>query len=107
MQVAVFDFDGTLTRSDTLGPFLREVAGTVALARAFAADAARIALAAAGRASRDDAKERMLQRLLGGRAHEDLARLGHDFGARVAKDRLRSEMLARLRWHERSGHEIA
>ena len=107
MKVAVFDFDGTLTRTDTMAPFLREVAGTPALLRAFAADAIRMTLAAAGRGSRDDAKERMLQRLIGGRQHAELVAHGRDYGARVAKERLRSEMVARLRWHEREGHEVA
>jgi phosphatidylglycerophosphatase C len=107
MIVAAFDFDGTLTRSDTLGPFLREVAGTPAFMLAFAADAPRLALAGAGRGSRDDAKERMLRRLVGGRDHGDLAARGRAYGERITATRLRSEMVARMQWHAREGHEIA
>jgi HAD superfamily hydrolase (TIGR01490 family) len=105
--VAAFDFDGTLTRSDTLGPFLREVCGTAAFARALAADAPRLVLAGVGAGSRDDAKERMLRRLFGGRSHSDLAARGRAFGARVAKTGIRPEMIERLRWHAESGHEVA
>jgi phosphatidylglycerophosphatase C len=105
--VAAFDFDGTLTRADTLGPFLREVAGTGALLRAFAADAPRLVLAGLGSGSRDDTKERMLRRLVGGRLRSDLAALGHAYGERIAGSQLRSEMVARLRWHAAEGHEIA
>lgn len=107
MEVAAFDFDGTLTRADTFGPFLREVCGTAPLLRAFAVDAPRLALAAIGAGSRDDAKERMLRRLLGGREHSDLAARGRVFGDRVATTGLRSEVVARLHWHANEGHEIA
>ena len=105
--VAAFDFDGTLTRAETLGPFLREVAGTAALLRAFTADAPRLVLAAIGGSSRDDAKERMLRRLLGGREHSDLAARGRVYGTKIATIGLRSEMIARLHWHAAEGHEIA
>ena len=105
--VAAFDFDGTLTRSDTLGPFLREVCGTSRLVRALVADAPRLVLAGIGAGSRDEAKERMLRRLLGRREHADLAAKGAEYGARIAKTGIRPEMLERLRWHADEGHEIA
>jgi phosphatidylglycerophosphatase C len=105
--VAAFDFDGTLTRRDTLGPFLREVAGAGSFASALAADAARIVLAGMGLASRDDAKERLLRRLVGGRRHVDLAARGREYGERVAMTGLRPEMVALLHRHAEAGHEIA
>ena len=107
MDIACFDFDGTLTTRDTLGPFLREVAGTSTLLRAFGADAPRLMLAAAGRASRDDAKERMLRRLLGGREHADLVARGRVYGERVAKQGLRPDTMARVHWHLSEGHAVA
>ncbi len=107
MIIAAFDFDGTLTQRDTLGPFLREVAGTGRFVRALAADAPRLALAGMGAASRDRAKERLLRRLVGGRRHADLAALGHEHGTRVASSGLRSDTVARVRWHAEAGHEIA
>jgi phosphatidylglycerophosphatase C len=105
--IACFDFDGTLTRSDTLGPFLRGVAGNGAFLRALAGDAPRLALAGAGAASRDDAKERMLGRLLGGRAHADLVTHGHAYADQVVARRMRRDMVDRVRWHVARGHEIA
>ena len=54
--------------------------GTGALLRALAADAPRLVLAGMGAASRDDAKERMLRRLVGGRSHADLAPAGTTTG---------------------------
>ncbi|MDQ1534800.1 MAG: phosphatidylglycerophosphatase [Actinomycetota bacterium] len=107
MKVAAFDFDGTLTRSDTLGPFLREVCGTVPFVRALAADAPRLALAGIGAGSRDAAKERMLRRLLGGREHAELVVRGRAFAERVATTGMRPETVARLEWHAHEGHELA
>ena len=104
--LALFDFDGTLTRADTLGPFLREVAGNGAFVRAFASDAPRLALAGLGAGSRDAAKERMLRRLLGGRKHADLVVRGRAYGERVATKAMRSEMVDRVRWHASEGHEL-
>jgi HAD superfamily hydrolase (TIGR01490 family) len=107
VKIAAFDFDGTLTRSDTLGPFLRDVCGTAAFVRALAADAPRLVLAGIGAGSRDAAKERMLRRLLGGREHAELVVRGRAFAERVATTGMRSEMVARLEWHAREGHELA
>ena len=106
--VAAFDLDGTLTRSDTLGPFLREVCGTAAFVRAFAADAPRIVLAGIGAGSRDDAKERMLRRLFGGRSHAELAARGRAFGESGSRRPVCvPEMIARVAWHAGAGHEVA
>jgi HAD superfamily hydrolase (TIGR01490 family) len=107
VKIAAFDFDGTLTRSDTLGPFLRDVCGTTAFVRALAADAPRLVLAGIGAGSRDAAKERMLRRLLGGREHTELVVRGRAFAERVATTGMRSEMVSRLEWHAREGHELA
>lgn len=104
--LAAFDFDGTLTRSDTFGPFLREVCGTAALVGAFAADAPRLVLAGIGAGSRDAAKERMLRRLVGGREHADLVACGRAYGEQIAKRGMRPEMITRMQWHAGAGHEI-
>lgn len=75
--------------------------------RALAADAPRLVLAGIGAGSRDAAKERMLRRLLGGREHAELVVRGRAFAERVATTGMRSEMVARLEWHAREGHELA
>jgi phosphatidylglycerophosphatase C len=105
--VSCFDFDGTLTRSDTMGPFLRAVAGNGPFVQAFLADAPRLALAGAGRASRDDAKERFLRRLIGGREHAELLERGRAYAEAVVARRLRPDMVDRVHWHRTRGHQVA
>lgn len=104
--VAAFDFDGTLTRRDTFGGFLREVAGLRALVAAGLADLPRLALAATGRGSRDEAKQRMLSRLFAGLRADEVGAVGRAYGARLAEVALRTEARAWLTRHRDEGHEI-
>ena len=54
--VAAFDFDGTLSRRDSLLPFLVFVRGAAATARAVVAEGPRFGRVLLGTASRDEAK---------------------------------------------------
>jgi len=104
--VAAFDFDGTLTKRDTLLPFLADVAGSPRVARALAFDAPRLAGMAIGRADRDAAKTRLIARALKGRSYVDVAARGRIYARRVVDRGLRPEVLARLRWHQGAGHDV-
>ena len=104
---AAFDFDGTMTRRDTLVPFLVSVAGRGAVARALAAESPRLARAGAGRGDRDDAKERVLTRVLRGSSHADVAAAGRTYGAMLTRTAVTPEARDRIAWHRREGHEIA
>lgn len=104
--VAAFDFDGTLTRRDTLMPFLASLVGWPRVVRAAAADAAHLAAIAAGHADRDRAKERLLVRTLAGMPHADVARVGARYGAALARARVRRAMRERLAWHRAEGHHV-
>jgi HAD superfamily hydrolase (TIGR01490 family) len=104
--VAAFDFDGTLTRRDTLLPFLLEVAGPSRVGTALARDAVRFASIAAGRGDRDAAKANVVARVLGGMAHHDVADRGRAYADRVVVRALRPNLLERLRWHQSEGHHV-
>lgn len=104
--VAAFDFDGTLSRRDTLVPFLVDVVGRARVARALASDGPRIAAMAVGRADRDAAKARLIERVLAGVAHTDVAARGHAYAQRVVERGLRPQTVGRLRWHRSQGHDV-
>jgi phosphatidylglycerophosphatase C len=104
--VAAFDFDGTLSRRDTLVPFLVGVAGVARVTRALASDAARIAAMTIGRADRDAAKARLVGRVLAGFPHADVAARGHAYAQQVVARNLRPQTVARLRWHQSQGHDV-
>ena len=104
--IAAFDFDGTLTRGDTLVPFLVTVAGRAAVLRALGAESARLALAAVGRGNRDVVKERLLTRLLTGRSYAEVEAAGRRFGAELTRSSITTEGRDRIAWHLREGHEV-
>jgi phosphatidylglycerophosphatase C len=98
--VAAFDFDGTLTRQDTLLPFLVSVAGPARVGSALLAALPKY------RGGRDAAKAVLLERVLAGRDPDELATAGAAFGARLARRSVTPAMRERVTWHQREGHEI-
>jgi len=104
--LAAFDFDGTMTRRDTLVPFLVSVAGRRSVSVALASESAPLARAAIGRGDRDSAKERVLQRVLGGCSYSEITAAGRAFGAAVARSGVTSAARDRISWHRREGHEV-
>ena len=96
--VAAFDFDGTITRRDTLVPFLATVVGwpRVGLAATRHAPAFR---------DRDLAKERVLRDVLRGRAEDELSHHGDRYVERLRTE-LRPDVLERIEFHRGAGHEL-
>jgi phosphatidylglycerophosphatase C len=98
--VAAFDFDGTITRRDTLVPFLRQVAGGPRFTAALAAAAPDYA-----RGGREAYKASILRRLLRGLPSAELDRRALAYGTTLPA-RFRPEMVDRIRWHQAEGHEV-
>jgi len=106
-EVAAFDVDGTLTRRDSLGPFLAYACGYRGVAVAAARVAPDLARGVLRRADRDRAKERLIGAVLGGRDAVDLGERGRRFAAGLHRDgRMRPDTLDRLAWHRAEGHEV-
>jgi phosphatidylglycerophosphatase C len=98
--VAVFDFDGTLTRRDTLLPFLRRTRGARRTSMALLATSLLLVR------DRDAAKEALLQRLLAGHDVEELRAAATVFADVVIERGLRRSVLERVRSHKSDGHEL-
>ena len=110
-RIAAFDFDGTITRHDTLLPFLAAACGRRRVARTLAELAP---AAARGRTRphgademhpRDALKEDLLRRLLGGRDEAWYHDEGRRFAAALPR-RIRPEMSEQIHWHRQQGHEL-
>jgi phosphatidylglycerophosphatase C len=118
-RVAAFDFDGTLSRRDTLLPFLARVAGRRRLASILASEAprsvrtrmarsqgaARELAAGPGLHHRDDFKMRVLRRVFVGRDAGEIEELGRHYAEHVVA-LLRPDTMARLAWHRSEQHEL-
>ena len=97
--IAAFDFDRTLTRRDTLIPFLGRLAGRRRLALALAAQSRRYLR------DQDAAKLDMLRRLTTGILHDEFELAGRDYAVGL-HHHLRPDVMARLRWHRSAGHRL-
>lgn len=103
---AAFDFDGTLTRRDTLLPFLGRLCGPGAVGWALTRETPLLVRVVLGRASRDEAKGALLESLLRGRRMDDLRKAAGPYAEHVLARRMRDGMLARVNWHRAQGHEL-
>lgn len=102
--VAAFDFDGTVTRSETLGPFLVHTLGAARVARDALVLSPTLAGYALGLIRNDVAKERVFVRCLGGMQIDVLRQRAERFAATGLPLLIRREALRRLAWHKRQGH---
>jgi phosphatidylglycerophosphatase C len=106
-RVAAFDFDGTISHRDTLGPFLKLVCGPAAFYRTMAVRSPLLAGVLVGLVDRDEEKERLVGRLLTGRAAPDVRAAGVRFADQLlAGSHLRAEMVEEIGRHRREGHEV-
>jgi phosphatidylglycerophosphatase C len=101
--VAAFDVDGTLTVRDCVRPFLMEVGGRRRIVWSLVRRPWRSAWAVVRR-DRDRLKEIVVGGVLRRRRIDEVERIGARFAERVHAAWLRSDTLARLRWHQRNGH---
>jgi len=105
--LAAFDLDGTLTRRDTLMPFLVRALGASRPYRAVLASSLPLARAAAlGGAHRDAAKAAVLGRVLAGVPLARLAEAAESYADHVVAHGLRADVRARVDWHRAEGHEL-
>jgi len=102
--VAAFDFDGTLTRRDTLLPFLLHLLGVMKVARSAFALSPTLAGYALGLIDNGVAKEKVLIQCLAGMSKTKLQQQGEHFATDVLPGLLRNEAIQRLEWHKRQGH---
>lgn len=108
-RIAAFDFDGTLTRHDTLFPFLARACGYPTFARTLAdmaPGAIRTRFGPSGDLDRRDVlKADLLARFLTGREERWFSDAGERFAASLPR-RIRPEMAEQVRWHQQLGHEL-
>jgi HAD superfamily hydrolase (TIGR01490 family) len=106
-HLALFDFDGTLTRKDTLFDFARFAVGGGAYWARLAGLAPMLALHKAGLVGATAAKERFLARFFGGWPEERFRAAAASYCAGRLPAVLRPEAVRRLEWHQAQGHQVA
>ena len=102
--IAVFDLDGTVTKSDTLLPFLRFAVGDLAFALRLPIVLPILAAMALRLLSRQRAKELVIGLYLGGMTREQLAARGEAFARERLPRMVREAAANQVAWHRARGH---
>ena len=106
-SLALFDFDGTLTRKDSLPDFIRYAVGMSRMALGAVILAPVLCGYAARVIDNGRAKEQVLGHFFSGRKMSDLEAIGENYATTRIPKLLRAEALERLLWHRSEGHEVA
>lgn len=104
VEVAAFDFDGTLTRRDTFTPFLLRGLGWPRFLWAVLKCLPWLAGYALGLLRNDVAKARLMRATLKGRSTVEMQDWTTRWLARDFPGQLQEWTLARLAWHQQAGH---
>ena len=107
MQLALFDFDHTITVCDTYSRFLRRVATPEQRAQAWWRVgpwllAYRLKLISAERIRR-----RVTSQVFTGRHAGEISQMARDYAREHLPAMVRPEMLEQIRWHKAQGHTVA
>lgn len=103
-EVVAFDFDGTLTRRDTLLPFLGKAVGSRSLLASIGR--AKVAWITAGKHGRNVAKGTLIRATLKGTREQHLEELGAAYADHLIACQFRDDTVARLLAHKEIGHRI-
>ncbi|WP_313401158.1 HAD family hydrolase [Stenotrophomonas sp.] len=106
MQLALFDFDHTITRCDSYSRFLRRVATPEQRAQAWWRIgpwllAYRMKLISAARIRR-----RVTAQVFSGRHAAEIDQMASDYAREQLPEMVRPEMLEQIQWHQAQGHTV-
>ena len=105
VTVAAFDVDETLTVRDCVVPFMRSVVGTGRLMNVVLSDFAST-IQSVRRRDRDFLKAKFVRGVFEGKNADEIGALGVQFASKIADGWLRSDVAARMRWHQEQGHVV-
>lgn len=104
--VAAFDFDGTITTTDSLRDFVRQTVGDARFALAVLRALPWLAGLKLGLCDRAQAKARFLGAAMGEVSRDELQRAARRYAGAELRALVRPEMVERIRAHQRLGHTL-
>ncbi|MEM9904784.1 MAG: HAD family hydrolase [Cyanobacteria bacterium P01_D01_bin.44] len=103
--VAIFDFDGTLTKRDSLLPFLKSWVGRWGLYYGLLHMSPTLIAYGLKLIPNWVAKQRLLIYFLSQKKVQELEQTAQTYARENLSDLLRPDALVRLRWHQAQGHQ--
>jgi HAD superfamily hydrolase (TIGR01490 family) len=107
VNLALFDFDGTITHKDSFTAFVLFAAGARRLVRGTLALAPTLARYHLGQVPAPRVRALMIQHAFAGRAAEEVRLLGERFDQDALAGLIRPRALERIRWHQLHGDRVA
>lgn len=104
--IAAFDFDGTLTTTDSLFSYLSFVTGKPAFYLGMLKTLPDVIQFVFGQKTRQEVKEAFLSHTIGGIPYAECEAKGKLFATSFIDPFLKEDALKKLRWHQAEGHEI-
>lgn len=105
-HLALFDFDGTITRKDTFLEIIRFKVGTFKLATGMLVLSPILVMYKLKLIKNWRAKEIMFGYFFKGTSIEEFLRLGVDFASKALPSLIRRSALAKIKEHQAAGHDI-
>jgi HAD superfamily hydrolase (TIGR01490 family) len=106
MILALFDFDGTITKSDSLIKFIRFVVGDVKFFFGLIVLSPILVAFKIKLVPNYKAKEIMITWFFKGMSHETFLKVSSDYSLNEINRILRPKALKRIDWHKRQGHKV-
>ncbi len=106
MNLALFDFDGTITKKETISEFLRFCIGNTRFVLAVVRVFPSILGYFSGLIGNQEVKERLLFETVGGWQEEWLVEKGQEFAKKRLPSLIRPKALEQIRWHKERGDRI-
>ena len=104
--IAFFDFDGTITTSDSLAEFIRYQHGSTGFLAGLIPVIPTIIGFKAGWVNRQHAKEKLMSAFFSGIPEQTFEQLANTFAREKIPAILRPLAMAKLNWHKQQAHEI-
>ncbi|MDV2452861.1 HAD family hydrolase [Xanthomonas hortorum] len=106
MQLALFDFDHTITTCDTYARFLRKVATPAQLAAAKLQVGPWVLGYRVGLISAQALRARVTRMVFSARSLEEMTMHGAAYARNDLPGMLRTNVMQRIDWHQAQGHEV-
>ncbi|MGO9013522.1 MAG: HAD family hydrolase [Dissulfurispiraceae bacterium] len=106
MKLALFDFDGTITRKDSFADFFLHTVGGIRFSLGFLVMSPVIALYKLGVIANDKAKEMVLSHFFKGWNINEFKETAQHYSNERLPGLVRKEAMERLLWHKEQGHVV-
>ena len=106
MQIAFFDFDGTITTKDTFLEFIKYTHGKLQFYLGFLIVSPYLILYKLGVIPNWKAKEKVITYFYKGDTYTSLKQIGKQFSLHKIPQLIRPAALERIKWHQAEGHKV-